>query len=231
MNTTYSPIPSDDQSRLPGHGPSARETDLTGGRADPRASGVSGHDRDLLGAEAAMLSEGNHPGQSEFGAFLDDLSQLVRSQKAAQAGPASHASAGAQSSQAGLTDQIEQRISQARQKLTSALGSAQSQVSEVIGSAQSRVSGVIGAIGSAQDRVSGALDSAQDRVSDVIGSAQSRVSGALDSAQQVRAQATRRVRQGMDQSLDLIQERPLQAIAAAAAGGLLLGLLLSSGRR
>lgn len=228
MNTTYSPIPSDDQSRLPGHGPSARETDLTGGRADPRASGVSGHDRDLLGAEAAMLSESNHPGQSEFGAFLDDLSQLVRSQKAHGSQAAGQ---GAQASQAGLTDQIEQRISQARQKLSSALGSAQSHVTDALGSAQSRVSGVIGAIGSAQDRVSGALDSAQGRVSDVIGSAQSRVSGALDSAQQARAQATRRVRQGMDQSLDLIQERPLQAIAAAAAGGLLLGLLLSSGRR
>lgn len=208
MNTPYSPIPSDEQSRLPGHGPAAREADLTGGRADPRASGVSGHDRDLLGAEAALLSGTSHPGQSEFGAFLDDLSQLVRSQKAQSASPAS---------QADLSGQLEQRIAQARQKMSSALGSAQSRVSDVIGSAQ--------------DRVSGALGSAQGHVSDVLETAQTRLTGALESAQQARAQATRQVRRGMDQSLGLIQDRPLQAIAAAAASGLLVGLLLSAGRR
>lgn len=159
---------------MPGHGPSTQASDPSAGRTDPRGIGVSGQDRDLLGANASALSRqpGTGPAstkpQSEFSAFLDDLSQLVRSQSSDTSPGASTGS----STGPDLRSEIEKRVSQARDKM----------------------------------------------------------SGVLGSAQDAGAVVTDRMRRGLDQSSDMLAERPLQAITIAAAVGLLVGLLLADRR-
>lgn len=171
MNT-----PINNPNGIPGHGPSTQVSDPSAGRTDPRGIGVSGQDRDLLGANASELSRQPGTGptsskpQSEFSAFLDDLSQLVRSQgSSSSAGPSSSGSSGSGSD---LRSEIERRVAQAREKM----------------------------------------------------------SGALGSAQDAGAAVTDRMRRGLDQSTDMLAERPLQAITIAAAVGLLVGLLLADRR-
>lgn len=164
MNTSSSAMPTDPNASLPGHGLTTRESDPTGGRSDPRGSGTTGHDRDTLGADASALSDAasdssRRPAsrQSEFSAFLDDLKQLVRGQPAPQSN---------------LRGQIQQRVGQAKDRMSSAFGSAQD---------------------------------AGAAVGD-------------------------RMRSGLDQSRDLVNDRPLQAVTAAALVGLLVGYLMA-GRR
>lgn len=165
---------------IPGHGPSTQVSDPSAGRTDPRGIGTSGQDRDLLGANASALSRPPGAGpvsgkpQSEFGAFLDDLSQLLRSQGSSPS--AGSSVSGGQGSSAGtgsdLRSELERRVAQARDKM----------------------------------------------------------SGALGSAQDAGAAVTDRMRRGLDQSSDLLAERPLQAVTIAAAVGLLVGLLLADRR-
>lgn len=158
---------------LPGHGQIPREADMTGGRSDPRGSGVAGQDRDLLGAQASALagedtaSYGSDYGQSgsagrsrqsEFGAFLDDLTQLVRGQSGGGGGAGSE-----------LRAEIERRVGMARERMNDALGQAQ----------------------------------------------------------EAGAMYTERMRRGLDQSREMVAERPLSAVAVAAIGGLIVGMLLN----
>ena len=49
--------PPNNQTGMPGHGPLPRAADLSGGRTDPRNSGISGQDRDLLAATAGYSDE------------------------------------------------------------------------------------------------------------------------------------------------------------------------------
>ena len=169
MNT-----PMNNPNGMPGHGPSSQVSDPSGGRTDPRGIGVSGQDRDLLGADVSALSRqpGSGPTsgkpQSEFSAFLEDLSQLVRSQNAS----ATSGSSTTTSSGSDLRGEIEKRVAQAREKM----------------------------------------------------------SGALGSAQNAGAAVSDRMRRGLDQSTDVLAERPLQTITIAAAAGLLVGLLLADRR-
>ncbi|HYF57999.1 MAG TPA: hypothetical protein VEA81_03485 [Burkholderiaceae bacterium] len=60
-----------------------------------------------------------------------------------------------------------------------------------------------------------------------VSAARDRFGGAFDSSLEMSARARERVLRGLDHSRDAVVERPLSALAVAAIGGLLIGLLMS----
>ncbi|MFM1991171.1 MAG: hypothetical protein RJA99_4128 [Pseudomonadota bacterium] len=60
-----------------------------------------------------------------------------------------------------------------------------------------------------------------------VSHARTRMNAALDQGREMSWRARERMARGLDHSRDAVVERPLSSIALAAAGGLLVGLLLS----
>ncbi len=130
----------------------------TPGTLGAQSSGASGPDLGASGAGGMATGGSNwtrsdETNRSEFGAFLDDLSELARR--------------GGQGTE--LRGELERRVSQAR----------------------------------------------------------ARMSAALDQGMEMSARARDRMNRGIEVSRDAVAERPLSALAIAAVGGLLVGLLLS----
>ena len=106
---------------LPGHGPLPDQSGTDARRSDPRGTGAGGQDRDTLrmpGAiEDAVDPSAGAPPQSEFRAFLDDVSMLVRGR------PMSLGSGGGATS--ALRDRIDRKVEGARSSLSQVVARAQ----------------------------------------------------------------------------------------------------------
>lgn len=120
---------------LPGHGPLPEQSGTDARRSDPRGTGAGGQDRDTLrlpgGMETAVdPAAGTHP-QSEFRAFLDDVSMLVRGRPMGFGSGAGATSA--------LRDRIERQVEGARSSLSQVVGRAQDAGTELGDELQGRI--------------------------------------------------------------------------------------------
>ena len=173
MSTPSSNLPPDRRGILPGHGPTPHAVDPAGARADPGHDRTTGHDREVLGAElgeqtAALYDRvhtGGPPEQSEFRAFIDDLTQLVRSQRS-------------QSRSGGEPDA---RVARMRGRVSSAFGSA-AEAGSVAGQHVRRQ------FDRSRQQVRHGLDRSREQIRYRIGQSRQRVRSGLGQSRQMVAE-------------------------------------------